>query len=1249
LGWDIPTSAAPNSATTPTSVASITNDASILPSTITMGGGIINSITNSSSGWGSTSWGASGNQSLDYINGNGDWFYFTVTAKPGKIVTINGVGVLTFSGSISGPGNWALLSSTSSAFTSTNLPTPGFTTNADFASGRIAGSGYTNSAVTAFSGALAASNIVIPSGKTLYFRLVGYNGTNSTGTGRIIGTNALDFTLLGSVSDAPIQTFTWNGGSSGPWNYTDSNWLDGSSAASVFLADNNAKFNSGATVTITNTGVSVGFLTNAVPSGQTTTLGGGSLAASSIVNNGSGNLALQSTNAATTLANSGTGTVSLSAPGTYTTVNLTAGKIETLANASLSGAVNVSGGSILDAGTFSNTIGILTVNDSSINGTGILKGSGSSFALETNNQTVAVALQGTGGLTKTGSKTLTLSGSNSFSGDITLSGGTLVTSGADKLPDTATVTMSANTILQLGGNETIRALSVATSANNTAQVDLQSYQMTLNVTSSNAFVASMIGTGSFVKNGSSVLTLNELGTFSGGTTLNSGSLRLQASGNRATNPDDGTVTLVSSAFGTGTLTLAGGSIFSSSTSGSSSSRNIYNNVDIKGSFSLGDANSTNGTGNITVSTNVTGAFTTLSADSTVTTVAAVEWQQPIIGPSFNLTKSGANSLTLAGTNSLASIIVQQGDLLVRNSNTLTSVTVGSGARLGYGSTSVTDVGYFGSAALILSNGASLGQQGTSGSGTEAERLLPNNISLLGDVTFGLGTHGCYFTGNLDLNGATRIVTLSNSTAISGIISNGGLTVTDTAGSTRSLTLSANNTFAGPTVASNGGRLVVSGSIASSASVTAETGGGIGYGSTNAFGANTVVLKNGTTFGQFAGMGTNNAERTIANNLSLQGDVTFGFGTYANFFAGGIDLGGANNRGIYLSNSTTFNGVISNGGLVINDTIQGTANNGRRTITVAAASTYSGPTVVAGGVTNVAIVTTNTNVSPVLIETNVVPVTYGPILLVTGSLASTNVTVQTNAILAGTGSVANVTVKSGGELAPGNSSAAPIAASGAFVLEPGSTATMQIDNLANYDRVTSSTSSALGGTVNVNFTPSAGSFQLFSGTVSGSPTLVVPTLTNANLVWVTNSFATTGAVSISNTQSAATPYGNWLTNYPTLANTNGTADPDSDGFDNNTEFAFDGNPTVGTPAFVTASNSGGQITVSFVALRTNTSGYSVLSTTNLVTGPWSTNTSVTVTNAADQTGVLLPNDYVRRSFTSPVNSANFFRIKTSVAN
>jgi len=935
--WDIPTTGTPGVTTgAPNYVNSSANDNGVGPSTITMQTGL--SVSNSSTGWGAKSWGSSTNQSLDFCNTNNDWFYFAVAAKPGKVVTINGVGVLTMYGSASGPANWALLSSSNPAFATTNTPQT-FTTNAIFQSGRATGSAYTTSASSEFTAALAASNIVIQSGKTVYFRLVGYNGVDTTGTGRIIGTNTVDFTLLGSVADAPIQTFTWNGGSSGLWNYTDTNWLDGSGAPSAFLADNNATFSIGTTASITNTGVSVGFLSNNVSSGQTTTLRGGILNAASIINVAGGDLLIESTNSATTLVNSGLGTLSLAAPGTYTTVNLTAGKIKTLADGVLSGAVNASGDSILDVGTFSNTIGALTVNEASIVGTGILKGAGFGFALDQNDRTVAVSMQGTGGLSKTGSKTLTLSGSNSFSGDITLSGGTLATSGADRLPDTATVVMSANTILRLGGNEAIKTLSVATTANNSAQVNLQSYQLTLNVTSSNAFIASMIGNGSFVKNGSSILTVNELNTFSGGTTLNAGFLRLQASGNRTTN-SDGTVTLASSPFGVGALTLAGGAIYSSSTG----SRNIYNNADIKGSFAFGDG--TNASGTITVSTNVTGANTRLLADSTFTANTDTDWEQPILGSGFHLSKGGTNKLTLRSTNALGTLSVLAGILDARGSNSIGQVNVGGGAALAYATTSTP----FGNAAINLSNGAIFGQIAAVGT-TLSDRTISNQINILGNVSFGIGAYtgsggyGSYLSGNVDLGGANRTLTLGNSTYLYGAVTNGGLVV-DRVGtditSTKTLGLYGANTYSGGT------RVIgVAGRTTNNPSLYLAHDNALGTGDLTLEGGGDLLVKAISPNSNFA-----DATRLITNAIAISSGVK---GLFDAGSTSVVPLDGSSATTVI--NLMTLSGAISGAGSFekTNDGV----------VTLRGTLTYSGGTVVSGGTLKIqktgltADITTNT--------------------------------------------------------------------------------------------------------------------------------------------------------------------------------------------------------------------------------------------------------------------------------------------------
>ena len=120
------------------------------------------------------------------------------------------------------------------------------------------------------------------------------------------------------------------------------------------------------------------------------------------------------------------------------------------------------------------------------------------------------------------------------------------------------------------------------------------------------------------------------------------------------------------------------------------------------------------------------------------------------------------------------------------------------------------------------------------------------------------------------------------------------------------------------------------------------------------------------------------------------------------------------------------------------------------------------------------------------------------------------------------------------------------------------------------------------------------------------------------------------------------YSNWLTNYSSLTgtNTNGTADPDGDGFINNVEYAFGGNPTVGTPALLVMASSN----ISFIALSNAASNYSVQNTTNLSTGPW-TNYPVPLSNTAPPFPIPLPASYQGMGFTVPLTPGtnNFYRV------
>jgi hypothetical protein len=125
-----------------------------------------------------------------------------------------------------------------------------------------------------------------------------------------------------------------------------------------------------------------------------------------------------------------------------------------------------------------------------------------------------------------------------------------------------------------------------------------------------------------------------------------------------------------------------------------------------------------------------------------------------------------------------------------------------------------------------------------------------------------------------------------------------------------------------------------------------------------------------------------------------------------------------------------------------------------------------------------------------------------------------------------------------------------------------------------------------------------------------------------------------------------PYTDWLTNYPGLTNTAKSADPDGDGFDNGTEFAFDGDPTVGTPALLTITTTASQAVITFVAHNSLfPDNYVVLSTTNLATAAFAPNAVATaaVEDSADQNGVLLNSTYTRKQFAVPVSFKEFFRV------
>ena len=138
-----------------------------------------------------------------------------------------------------------------------------------------------------------------------------------------------------------------------------------------------------------------------------------------------------------------------------------------------------------------------------------------------------------------------------------------------------------------------------------------------------------------------------------------------------------------------------------------------------------------------------------------------------------------------------------------------------------------------------------------------------------------------------------------------------------------------------------------------------------------------------------------------------------------------------------------------------------------------------------------------------------------------------------------------------------------------------------------------------------------------------------------------------------TAASPSPYNSWVSYwqslYPSFTNSGGTDNPDGDLFDNNEEFAFDGNPMIGTGALLTVTRVGANAIFNYVALtNTNSATYVVQNTTNLSTSPW-TNSSVTISDSINQTNPVISqtNLYKRKEFVVPATNNKFYRVQATI--
>jgi autotransporter-associated beta strand protein len=512
-----------------------------------------------------------------------------------------------------------------------------------------------------------------------------------------------------------------------------------------------------------------------------------------------------------------------------------------------------------------------------------------------------------------------------------------------------------------------------------------------------------------------------------------------------------------------------------------------------------DANT--GSAKLTVNTNVTGSFLigmaevgsiALTDDLVINHAGSGELQFDV---PWN---TGANSITLNVTGGGNVAFSGQSGGAFTNTVTLNSGWLRVGHNLA-----------FGSAALVLNGG-------TLSDATGTHRIIGNAVTVGGDFTLGAARPAPDLNGTVDLGGAVRTITVSNSATINGVIGNGGLVKSGDS----TLTLANTSSYTGPTIINagvlelvNGGGLDVASSISIGANGTFQFNRTNNLGSfANQISGSGLLLKTNT--GEFGLTGSNSFSGTVviqqgkfafsgaasengAPSVSIAAGGTLSIG--AGFLGGTCTIGnltGAGNvdpiygqgtaiRTLQVNQTTdaTFSGALNDG---TSGRVLGFAKSGAARLVLSGTNNYTGGTTIGAGT-----------------------------LLVNGSLSNTAVTVNGGATLGGSGIIRGaVSVQGGGTLAPG-ASIGTLTISNNLVLA-GTTFVEVNANNGQRDFVQGVGNITYGGALvvtNLAGTLTNGqSFQLFSasGTKTGNFTSITPALTGGK-AWSFN--PTNGVLSV----------------------------------------------------------------------------------------------------------------------------------------
>ena len=480
----------------------------------------------------------------------GSWITWTTAASTGYEYSFNGLTGLNISRNSTGPTTAALFYSTDGGV------------NFSQTGGSFVTSSTLTPAASTFSTTMSSSPIKLVSGTTgIVWRLVGFgSGVSRMGIGT---TDAVDFTMLGTVDLTPALNLTWAAsGGTGTWDtsLSNQNWTNnsGGAAASYTNGDNVTFSGSGGVVTVSDT-VSPGTLAVTNASGTYQFAGGSVLATGAATKSGAGTLVLSSSSSYALGWSVTGGTIVPDAAGALgsaavtidgATLAVTNAVVGTMANGitvGSSGATLAAGADVTLSGAITGATGYRVVKT----GTGNLTLSGQ-FGTQSS---APMELDLTEGTTMLSGGQKNVTGTSNWDAPVTLAGAIIHLHGST-ITGTSTITntsASSKFISRLNAGNAVVTNPIV--LNDTLSIESPNGTNRLTTT------GAISGTGGLNLIGNGPKSLDGVNTYAGPTAITAGSVRVNGS---ITN--DSTVTVASGAQlgGNGTIssttTLQAGSI-----------------------------------------------------------------------------------------------------------------------------------------------------------------------------------------------------------------------------------------------------------------------------------------------------------------------------------------------------------------------------------------------------------------------------------------------------------------------------------------------------------------------------------------------------------------------------------------------------------------------------------------------------------------------------------------------------------------